>query len=47
MTVLVITDEACVITDAAPIVRRFIGQPIDNLVNWMKRQGGFLFYKYQ
>lgn len=28
------------IIDAAPIVRKFVGQPLRNLINWMSRQGG-------
>ena len=24
---------------AAPIVRKFLGQPLDNLVRWMNRKG--------
>ena len=30
-----------VVTDAPPIAKKFIGQPMGNLVNWMQRQGGF------
>lgn len=40
MTVLVVECEG-VVTDAAPIVRRFIGQSVDRLESWMRRQGGF------
>ena len=40
MTVQV-DEENDVVVDAAPIVRKFIGQPMINLVRWMKRQGGF------
>ena len=29
-----------VIIDAAPIARRFVGQPFRNLVRWMRRIGG-------
>lgn len=29
------------ITRAAPIVRRFIGQPLENLVRWMETQKDF------
>ena len=28
------------ITDAAPVLRRFIGQPFDNLLAWARRLGG-------
>jgi hypothetical protein len=40
MTVFVATENK-VITDAAPVVRKFVGQPIDNLELWLSRQGGF------
>lgn len=36
MTVKIRTDAAGNIQIAAPIVRRFIGQPLNNLVRWMK-----------
>jgi|WetSurMetagenome_2_1015567.scaffolds.fasta_scaffold02484_24 hypothetical protein len=26
-----------IITDAAPIAKRFIGQPLDNLANWLNK----------
>lgn len=29
-----------VIIDAAPIARKFVGQPVTNLERWMRRQGG-------
>jgi hypothetical protein len=29
-----------VITDAAPIAKRFVGQPFENLYRWMNAQGG-------
>jgi hypothetical protein len=41
MTVGVQTDARAVITDGAPIIRTFIGQPIRNLADWMRKQGGF------
>jgi hypothetical protein len=25
-----------------PIVQKFIGQPVENLISWMKRQPGFI-----
>jgi len=40
-TVLVDTDAEGKITKAAPVVNIFVGQPIKNLVKWMKKQGGF------
>ena len=30
------------IVETPPIVRRFLGQPEDNLVRWLSRQPGFL-----
>lgn len=39
MTVLVDVQDG-LITKAAPVVRKFIGQPVGNLVRWMRRQGG-------
>ncbi len=41
MTVLVKTDENETIIDSPPIVKRFRGQAIRNLVRWMRTQGGF------
>jgi hypothetical protein len=41
MTVGVAVDEHNVIVKAAPIVRRFIGQPSTNLGSWLRKQGGF------
>jgi len=32
-----------VITDTSPITRRFIGQHIKRLVDWMKKQGDFKY----
>lgn len=40
MTVYVETDANDRIINAAPIVNRFIGQPLDNLLGWLSRQGG-------
>lgn len=42
-TVMVDTDSSGRITKAAPVVNIFIGQPINNLVKWMKKQGGFKY----
>jgi len=33
------------IIDAAPIARKFIGQPLDNLKRWLSAQGGFIYEK--
>jgi len=41
-TCLVVSNEHNLVTaDSAPIVRRFIGQPIKNLADWMRKIGGF------
>ena len=39
-TVQVTTDENSVIVWAAPIVRKFTGQPLDHLLRWARKQGG-------
>lgn len=39
-TVRVVTNSRGVIVDAAPIVRRFIGQPRNNLKRWADKFGG-------
>ncbi len=36
-----------IITAAAPIGRKFIGQPAKNLSAWMRNQGGFKCEKIQ
>lgn len=41
-TCRVYTDERGTITWAAPIARRFVGQPLENLLNWMQQFGGVL-----
>jgi len=41
MTVLVETNREEKITSAPPITKKFIGQPISNLIYWMKKQPGF------
>lgn len=38
-TVMVVTDQRGVITNAAPIAARFIGQPITALRRWMRGFG--------
>lgn len=40
MTVLVKTDETGKIIDAAPIVKRFIGQRVQSLLAWLVRLDG-------
>jgi hypothetical protein len=41
------TTVAGVITETAPITRKFVGQPLENLVVWMRRQGGYEMVEYQ
>lgn len=41
--VVLVIVENHVIVDAAPMVRKFIGQPLGNLLRWAERFGG---YKY-
>ena len=36
-----------IIVDAAPIVRKFVGQPLTNLIKWMKKQGGLKIHLYE
>lgn len=38
MTVCVTVDNN-IITESAPIVRKFIGQPLSNLTKWLKKFG--------
>lgn len=38
-TVLVVEDDTGKIVEAAPIVVRFVGQPIENLLTWICRNG--------
>jgi hypothetical protein len=35
--------EKGVIIETAPVARKFVGQPIQNLIRWMRKQGGFRF----
>jgi hypothetical protein len=42
MSVSVAIDEDDVIVDAPPIVRKFIGQPITNLMRWLAKQPGYM-----
>lgn len=42
-TVQVETDERRVITKAAPIVRKFLGQPLENLERWQQVRAVPLF----
>lgn len=45
MTVKAVSDDSGIITDAAPVVRKFIGQPLRNLSAWMNRQQGFVMQR--
>ena len=40
MTIAVLVEDGIVLT-APPVAQKFIGQPLDNLVRWMEKQGGF------
>ena len=42
MTVCVTVEDG-VIVKTPPIVRKFKGQPIDNLINWMRKQKNFKY----
>jgi len=39
-TVAVTTDERGRVVEAAPVVRRFLGQPLYNLLRWADSLGG-------
>jgi hypothetical protein len=39
-TVLVVCDDRGIITDTAPVARKFIGQHFDNLWKWGEKLGG-------
>lgn len=41
MTVRVVVDRSETIIDAAPIVRKFVGQKLSALSAWMTKFGGF------
>jgi len=40
ITILVEFNPDGTIRDAPPIARKFIGQPLENLIKWMAKQGG-------
>ena len=40
MTIFADVDADHMIIDTAPIARKFIKQPVINLVRWMEKQGG-------
>jgi hypothetical protein len=46
MTVEVEVDDDGFITQAAPIVRKFVGQRFSALLDWMEKQGGLLRHDY-
>jgi len=41
-TVRVVTDAQDKIVEAAPIVKKFLGQPIANLLRWADARGGII-----
>ena len=41
MTVFVNVNEQNIIVDCANIIKVFVGQPLDNLIRWMTKQGHF------
>lgn len=43
-TCLVVTDNDGIITDAAPILHKFVGQHKDNLKKWMNKLGKWNVY---
>ena len=45
MTISVDVDDKNIIKQGAPIIKVFKGQPLTNLINWMKKQGGFKIKK--
>jgi hypothetical protein len=45
-TASVTVDAAGRIVEAAPIVKRFLGQPIGNLFAWARQQGGMTIKRW-
>lgn len=43
MTIWVQSDSIDLIADCAPITRKFIGQHIKDLAEWMRKQGDFRY----
>jgi len=41
MTIFARTEDGLIV-EAAPIVRRFVGQPLSNLTDWLSRRFGGL-----
>lgn len=46
MTISVIVKQGTVIS-GPPIVRKFIGRPLDNLRHWVQEQGGYMEFEYE
>ena len=40
-TVQVETNGSGKIVDGAPVIHKFIGQPLDNLLKWLNTKGGY------
>jgi len=40
-TICVTVDDDHIITEAAPIARKFVGQPAANLKRWMQKLGSY------
>lgn len=47
MAVGILTNNQNIIVDSPPITRKFIGQPLSNLVRWLEKQGGLTKYLIQ
>lgn len=45
MTVLVNTDGRDVICEGAPVVKKFIGSHLSQLIHWMRRHGSFSYQR--
>ena len=41
MTVKAVVDKNRIILSSSPIVKKFVGQPLDNLKSWLIKFGGF------
>ena len=41
MTCAVRVDERYIVVSAPPIARKFVGQPVKNIITWMQKQEGF------
>lgn len=47
LTTTVTVSPSGLVIESAPITHRFVGQPFNNLVRWMSRQGGLLKHQYK